>query len=232
MRWTSLVRTRPLAGRTLRWRAASVAALLAGGMQWAAAAPLTCQAGTGAVPVLDPAADAAELGPVTLACAGGAASDPPVLGVLSIFFNAPLLTAITPWVSIGNQQIAGSHAQAGLVQFVSLPISPFETDLQVHNLWVDPSAQAPGFGYLAFLSLSVAPVADPQQVLARVGEFDDEAGDGGQVSEPSSAWLALAALGLCARGTRRKARRGALRLTRRSRSAREAACHAAMAHVV
>ena len=175
------------------WLAACVAALLAGGLQVALAAPIACQAGTESVPLLDPEAGAAELGRITLDCGGAQASAPALDAVRSISLNAAVLPTYTPWVSMGHQQIAGSILPSGAIAF-RLALEPSGADLVVHNLWVDPGAQAPGFDYTALLFMQGALVENPQQWVGRVGEPADDAGDAGQVPEPSSVLLALMAL--------------------------------------
>lgn len=162
----------------------------------ARAAPVSCALDVPVVPVLDPTATSAELGTLTLDCAGGLTTDPAFAVDVVLFLNVELLGSVIPTLTTDTASYLGIVA-ANQVQFFGVDIDPLATFMSIEHLGVDPSPYAAGFTYVSFLSTTGATpllIQNPQQVLGFNGEF--------AVPEPATAALFLAAA--LAAGTARR----------------------------
>lgn len=175
-----------------RLRAACAATLLMAGLP-AAHAALICDAGVDSVPVLDPLARSAAIGELTVACGGGARTDPLLTINFVSFFGFPVLQDTTPILTDGATKYAGTFSGINAVAFLGIPLDPFASAFAIHNIFVDPSLLTPGTLVTAVLSLTGeigVPLNDPQQLVATVGDLP-----GGTVPEPATGLLLAAGLG-------------------------------------
>lgn len=156
-------------------------------------AALTCSTSVTTVPVLDPAATSAGLGDLSLACAGGAATDPLPTVNFQSFFNVALLQDTAPVLTDGSSYYAGTFVGGNAIAFLGIPVNPVASTFTIEQIFVNPSLLAAGTQILELLSVSgelFLPVADPLQLVGVVGAPTHS------VPAPATAWLFVAALGI------------------------------------
>lgn len=169
---------------------------------WPAHAAVVCSQSASTVAVLDPGDSHAALPDVTVACSGGAPTDPAIDINLTIFFSATLLTDVLPTLSDGSTAYTGAFSGASAATFVGIPIVPLATTLTLGDFFVDASLLASGFQLTEFLSLASAspvPLSNPLLLLAVVGEPAATVPEPGTLSLLGSVGIMLLGLRLARR---------------------------------
>jgi hypothetical protein len=132
---------------------------------------IPCNAGALSVPVFNPTSISGEVGDYTLDCTGGTVS-PPIQIDFYIQMNVPVLNTGGWILSEGGNMTAGTLYSSEVIEFVGVPfIPPGAGDgvFQVENIFVNPSAEPPGFQFTGtgsiFGNVSID-IPNQQQVVA------------------------------------------------------------------
>jgi PEP-CTERM motif-containing protein len=152
-------------------------------------AVVICEAGAASIPVLDPLSTSAAVGDFTLACSGGVEMDPLPRVNFQAFFNVPLLQTVTPILTDGVNDYSGIFTGSGVV-FLAIPLNPVASSFAIQQIFVNPSLQAEGFEFIAFLSASseiAVAIRNPIQTVAVNGSV------AAAVPEPSTGLLLASA---------------------------------------
>ncbi len=168
-------------------------------------AMVTCAGGAATVPVLDPFSASAAVSDFTLTCSGGDAIDSLPTVNFKSFFNVSLLQTDTPVLTNGVNNVVVALVGANSVLFSAIPLNPVASSFSIQRIFVDPSAQAEGFQFLQFLSVTgeiPVPIFNPTQVVAINGTIAPPV----NVPEPATGLLlAVAGAALFTLPRRRKA---------------------------
>jgi hypothetical protein len=157
------------------------------------AATITCNAGAASVPVFSTSSVSGAVGDYTLDCTGGipVLSPNPVPQInVAAFMNVPVLNTGGWILTDGVNMTPGILGSGNLVEFLSVPFNPPGTGhlvFQVENIFVNPSAEAPGFQFMEVATVSSAisfGITNSQQLVAV-----------NAVPEPLTLWLVGLSLG-------------------------------------
>lgn len=117
------------------------------------ASTITCNAGAASIPVFNPSRTSGAVGDYTLDCTGGTTVLPPnpIPEIdVDVVMNVPVLDTggwiLTDGVNMTTGILDGSKE----IEFLGVPFNPPGTGnivLQVENIFVNPSAQRPGFQF-------------------------------------------------------------------------------------
>jgi hypothetical protein len=133
---------------------------------------IMCNGGAASVPVLDLSSVSEAVGDYTLDCTGGTPVLPPnpipVIDV-NVVMNVPVLNT-SGWMLTDG--VTGKLDGSKEIEFLGVPFNPPGTGnvvLQVENIFVDPSAEPPGFHFTEdaeiFSDISFG-ISNPKQVVA------------------------------------------------------------------
>ncbi len=139
------------------------------------AATITCNAGSASVPVFDSSSVSGAVGDYTLDCTGGITVLPPnpipEINVTA-FMNVSVLNTGGWVLSDGVNMTPGVLGASNEVEFVGVPFNPPGTGtvvFTVENIFVNPSAEAPGFQFMelaeVFSTMSFG-ITNSQQLVA------------------------------------------------------------------
>jgi hypothetical protein len=124
------------------------------------ASTITCTTGAATVPVFNPSSTSGAVGDYTIDCTGGTPVTPPnpvpVINV-DVSVNVSVLNTEGWVLTDGVNMTSGVLGAANLIEFLGVPFDPPGTaDLlfQVENIFVDPSAEAPGFQFKEDVGIS------------------------------------------------------------------------------
>jgi hypothetical protein len=115
---------------------------------------ISCNAGATSVPVFDPSNVSGAVGDYTLDCTGGTPVLPPnpVPQInVDAFMNVSVLNTGGWILTDGVNMTAGILGSSNLVEFLGVPFNPPGTGhvvFTVENIFVNPSAEPPGFQFL------------------------------------------------------------------------------------
>jgi hypothetical protein len=139
------------------------------------AATITCTAGAASVPVFDPTSISGAVGDYTLDCTGGITVVPPnpipEINVTT-FMNVPVLNTGSWVLSDGVNMTPGILGTSNEVEFIGVPFNPPGAGhlvFTVENIFVNPSAEGPGFQFMEEASINTNisfSITNPQQVVA------------------------------------------------------------------
>jgi hypothetical protein len=165
---------------------------------------VTCTPGVASVPVFSTSSVSGEVGDYTLDCTGGIPAPSPPFPVINVYasMNVPILDTAGWVLSVGGSPTPGTLYSPDQVEFVGVPFdSPGSgtVDLEVENIFVNPSLEPPGFQFSDTVSITgnvsiSIPIASQQQLVAQ-----------NAVPEPFT--LPLVSLGLAAVWLARKSER-------------------------
>ncbi len=137
---------------------------------------VTCTPGAASVPVFSTSSVSGAVGDYTLDCTGGIPAPPasPVPEIdVTVTTNVPVLTPEGWNLSDGLNNTPGTLESSEEIEFFGVPFDPpgaGSLDLQVENIFVNPSLEPPGFQFTAsgaiFGTISVD-IANPLQVVAQ-----------------------------------------------------------------
>jgi hypothetical protein len=122
----------------------------------ARAAAITCNAGAASIPVFNPTSVLGAVGDYTLDCTGGMPGTPIVLNFTS-FMNVSVLNTGGWILTDGVHNFAGTLVPSNVVDFLSVTVNPpggAHLDLQVENIFVNPSMLPPGSEFLEDMAVS------------------------------------------------------------------------------
>jgi hypothetical protein len=136
---------------------------------------ISCNAGAASVPVFDPSSISGAVGDYTLDCTGGTPVLPPnpipEINVTA-FMNVPVLNTGGWVLSDGVNMTPGILGLSNVVEFIGVPFNPPGAGhlvFTVENIFVNPSAEAPGFQFMevgAITSNISFGITNPQQLVA------------------------------------------------------------------
>jgi hypothetical protein len=137
-------------------------------------AVVTCTPGVSSVPIFSTSSVSGEVGDYTLDCTGGNPGGPP-FPVINIYatMNVPILDTAGWILSIGGSPTPGTLDSSNQVEFLAVPFDPpgsGSVDLQVENIFVNPSLEPPGFQFseTVFITGNVATeIPNQVQVVAQ-----------------------------------------------------------------
>ena len=153
----------------------------------ARAAAITCNAGAASIPVFNPTSVLGAVGDYTLDCTGGMPGTPIVLNFIS-FMNVSVLNTGGWILTDGVHNFAGTLVPSNVVEFLGVTVNPpggAHLDLQVENIFVNPSILPPGSEFLEDMAVS-----DPSIGIVNSVQVVAE-----NAPEPSTLRLAGLALG-------------------------------------
>ena len=122
----------------------------------ARAAAITCNAGAASIPVFNPTSVLGAVGDYTLDCTGGMPGTPIVLNFIS-FMNVSVLNTGGWILTDGVHNFAGTLVPSNVVEFLGVTVNPpggAHLDLQVENIFVNPSILPPGSEFLEDMAVS------------------------------------------------------------------------------
>jgi hypothetical protein len=141
----------------------------------ASSAVINCNGGAASIPVFDPSSVTGAVGDYTLDCTGGTPVLPPN-PVPQINFDAFMNVSVLNtggWVlTDGVNMTTGILGAANLVEFLGVPFNPPGTAhvvFRVENIFVDPSAEPPGFQFrevAEIFSTTSTSIMNPDQLVA------------------------------------------------------------------
>jgi hypothetical protein len=136
---------------------------------------ITCNAGAASVPVFDLSSVSGAVGDYTLNCTGGITVLPPnpipEINVTA-FMNVPVLNTGGWVLSDGVNMTPGILGTSNEVEFIGVPFNPPGAGhlvFTVENIFVNPSAEAPGFQFMevgAITSNISFGISNSQQLVA------------------------------------------------------------------
>ena len=137
--------------------------------------PVTCNSGAASVPVFNTSSVLGAVGDYTLDCTGGNPTPPgdtiPVVD-LTAFLNAPILSTGGWILTDGVNMTTGTLGPGNVIDFVGVPFnSPGSgnLDFTVENIFVNPSAQSPGFQFMETVAINgnvPVEIAHQEQLVA------------------------------------------------------------------
>ena len=136
---------------------------------------ITCNAGAASVPVFNPSSVSGAVGDYTLDCTGGIPVLPPnpVPQInVDAFMNVPVLNTGGWILTDGVNMTTGILGAANLVEFLGVPFNPPGTGhvfFQVENIFVNPSAEPPGFQFMEVAAINSSMsfgITKPEQLVA------------------------------------------------------------------
>ena len=122
----------------------------------ARAAAITCNAGAASIPVFNPTSVLGVVGDYTLDCTGGMTGTPILLNFTS-FMNVAVLNSGGWILTDGVHNFAGTRGPENVVEFLSVTVNPpgeAHLDLEVENIFVNPSTLPPGSEFLEDMTVS------------------------------------------------------------------------------
>jgi len=136
---------------------------------------VTCNAGAASVPVFSLSSTSGAVGDYTLDCTGGTPAPPsdPVPQIdLTAFMNVPVLNTAGWILTDGVNNTPGTLETGNTIEFLDVPFNPpgsGHLDLQVENIFVNPSVEAPGFEFMETAEITSnfsIGIVSPQQEVA------------------------------------------------------------------
>ena len=121
---------------------------------------ITCNAGAVSVPVFATSSVSGAVGDYTLDCTGGTPVLPPnpipEINVTA-FMNVSILNTGGWVLSDGVNMTPGILGPSNVIEFIGVPFNPpgaGSVDFTVENIFVNPSAEAPGFQFMELAEVS------------------------------------------------------------------------------
>lgn len=136
---------------------------------------VTCNAGAASVPIFSLSSTSGAVGDYTLDCTGGTPAPPPepVPQIdLTVFLNVPVLNTAGWILTDGVNNTPGTLEPSGSIEFLGVPFDPpgsGHLDLEVENVFVNPSLEAPGFEFMETAEITSnfsIGIVSPQQEVA------------------------------------------------------------------
>ena len=136
---------------------------------------IMCSAGAVSVPVFDPSSVSGAVGDYTLDCTGGTPVLPPnpvPLINFDAFMNVTVLNTGGWILTDGVNMTTGILGFGNQIEFLGVPFNPPGTGhvlFEVENIFVNPSAEPPGFQFMEESTVSgdiAISITNPQQLVA------------------------------------------------------------------
>jgi hypothetical protein len=137
---------------------------------------ITCNSGADSVPIFNTSSTSAAVGDYTLSCTGGVPVIPPdAIPVIDFTasLNVPILNTGGWILTDGVNNTAGVLESSEVIEFFGVPLNPpgaGSVVFTVENIFVNPSAQPPGFQFTensGIFGNQAVEIMFPQQVVAQ-----------------------------------------------------------------
>lgn len=139
------------------------------------ASTINCNAGAASVPVFNPSSTSGAVGEYTLDCTGGTPVTPPnpVPEInVDAFMNVSVLNTGGWVLTDGVNMTSGTLGPSNVIEFLNVPFDPPGAGhliFEVENIFVNPSAEAPGFQFMEDVETSsnfFIDLVNPVQLVA------------------------------------------------------------------